>query len=201
MKFLQRIYNTIRPILVQREKLVPIKIPVLTDTLLVGRRGLVTGGSSGIGLAIAQAMVRSGADVIVTGRDEKRLIESIKQIRRMCRTSEQKVSGVQLDMTDITSFSSVLTEFGAFDILVNNAGYVGGGSFGDTKESEYDKVMDTNLKGAYFLSEAVSNSWIDNGTKGNILNICSASSLRPGRSPYILSKWGLRAFGASGDGR
>ena len=194
MNILRRIYNAIRPILVKREKLVPVKVPVLTDTLLAGRRVLVTGGSNGIGLAIAKAMVRSGADVIVTGRDENRLNESIKQIRTICRTSRQKVSVFQLDITDITSFPSVLKEFGTFDILVNNAGYVGGGSFGDTKESEYDQVMDTNLKGAYFLSETVSKFWIENGTKGNILNICSASSLRPGQSPYILSKWGLRAL-------
>ena len=80
-------------------------------------------------------MVRSGADVIVTGRDENRLNESIKQIRTICRTSGQKVSVLQLDMTDVTSFHSVHTEFGTFDILVNNAGYVGGGLFGDTKES------------------------------------------------------------------
>jgi NAD(P)-dependent dehydrogenase (short-subunit alcohol dehydrogenase family) len=81
-----------------------------------------------------------------------------------------------------------------FDILVNNAGYVGGGSFGNTSESEYDAVLDTNLKGTYFLSQEVARCWIENGTHGNILNVCSASSLRPGDSPYIISKWGMRSL-------
>lgn len=99
-----------------------------------------------------------------------------------------------MDSTKLSSFGEILSDVTDFDILVNNAGYVGGGSFGSTSESEYDAVLDTNLKGAYFLSQEVSKRWKANGTHGNILNVCSASSLRPGTSPYILSKWGMRSL-------
>ncbi len=61
-------------------------------------------------------------------------------------------------------------------------------------EEEYDKVMDTNLKGAFFLSQMAGKYFVENKIRGNILNIASASSLRPADSAYTLSKWGLRAL-------
>lgn len=81
----------------------------------------------------------------------------------------------------------------SIDILVNNAGvnFVG---IPNAIESEYDKVMDTNLKGAFFLSQIFGKYMIKNKIRGNILNIASASSLRPADSAYILSKWGIRAL-------
>ena len=97
-------------------------------------------------------------------------------------------------MTDTSSYDIKIQSIGDFDVLVNNAGYIGGGPFLDTKEFEYDKVLDMNLRGTYFLSQAVAKMWIAKGVKWNILNICSASSLRPGKSPYILSKWGMRSL-------
>jgi len=168
---------------------IPVYVPVLQSELLKGRTALVTGGSGGIGYAIAEAFLCAGAKVVISGRNEEKLKEAIRQL-----SSKGVVSCVRMDNAMPISFEGVIANMPAFDILVNNAGYVGGGSFGNTQESEYDKVMSTNLKGVYFLSEAVSKLWIQNGTEGNILNICSASSLRPGQSPYILSKWGLRAL-------
>ena len=170
-------------------KYVPIHIPVLESRLLQGRSALVTGGASGIGLAIASAYLKAGAHVIISGRDEGRLKEAMARLQ-----SFGKVATVVMDVSHPESFGSILAGLESFDILVNNAGYVGGGVFGSTEISEYEKVFDTNLKGAYFLSQAVGKKWIANGVKGNILNICSASSLRPGNSPYILSKWGLRSL-------
>ena len=79
------------------------------------------------------------------------------------------------------------------DILVNNAG-VNYKGMPDAVEDEYDKVMDTNLKGAFFLSQLFGKYFVSNNIKGNILNIASASSLRPANSAYILSKWGLRGL-------
>lgn len=170
-------------------KYVPVHIPVLESSLLQGRTALVTGGTSGIGLAIAEAYLRAGARVIISGRDEGRLSDAMSRLQ-----SFGSVSTVVMDVSHPDSFGSILAGFEAFDILVNNAGYVGGGVFGSTDISEYEKVLDTNLKGAYFLSQVVSKRWIAAGVKGNILNICSASSLRPGNSPYILSKWGVRSL-------
>ena len=170
-------------------KQVPVYIPVLESNLLKGRVALVTGGTSGIGFAIAKAYLRAGARVIIAGRDERRLAFASSQLQ-----SAGDVSTVVMDVACPDLFSSILEQICPIDILVNNAGYVGGGSFGSTEISEYEKVLDTNLKGAYFLSQVVSKRWIAAGVKGNILNICSASSLRPGNSPYILSKWGVRSL-------
>lgn len=170
---------------------IPVYVPVLQSELLKGRTALVTGGSGGIGYAIAGAFLRAGAAVVISGRNEEKLKASALSL-----SSKGVVSYVKMDNAEPALFNEIISGMKDFDILVNNAGYVGGGSFGNTQESEYDKVMDVNLKGAYFLSETVSKQWIQSGIKGNILNICSASSLRPGESPYILSKWGLRSLTA-----
>lgn len=187
--FLKRVARRVSRVASGTPARIPVYVPVLQNELLKGRTALVTGGGGGIGYAIAEAFLRAGAKVVISGRNEEKLKEAVFLL-----STKGDVSFVQMDNTRPTSFGVTISSVSAFDILVNNAGYVGGGSFGSTQESEYDKVMNTNLKGAYFLSQEVSKLWIENGIKGNILNICSASSLRPGQSPYILSKWGLRAL-------
>ena len=80
------------------------------------------------------------------------------------------------------------------DILVNNAGVISKTHFGKTDEKDYNLVMETNLKGTYFLSEIVSNYMIENGIKGNILNISSSSALRPAVSAYSMAKWAIHGL-------
>lgn len=168
---------------------IPVYVPVWQNELLKNRTALITGGSGGIGYAIADAFLRAGSKVIISGRSKEKLDEAASRL-----SSKGHVTCVQMDNTNPASFGAILSKVGTFDILVNNAGHVGGGVFGETSETEYNVVLDTNLKGVYFLSQEVSNRWIGNGTHGNILNVCSASSLRPGDSPYIISKWGMRAL-------
>lgn len=83
--------------------------------------------------------------------------------------------------------------FGRIDILVNNAGVLGG-YISNSTESEYDAVLDTNLKGVFFLSKEIGHYFKDNNIKGNILNIASSSSLLPAASAYTISKWGIRGL-------
>lgn len=169
---------------------IPVPIPILKSDLLKGRSALITGGTRGIGLSIAEAFLNAGASVVITGRREA----DVNAVVEGLGGCKGQVIGVTLDVTNVDSFEQVIDSVFPFDILVNNAGFVGGNGFGRTTEKEYSDVMDTNLKGAYFLSQAVTNRWIERGVKGNVLNICSASSLRPGDSPYVLSKWGMRSL-------
>lgn len=176
---------------------VPIHVPILQCDWLRGRAALITGGTSGIGFAIAEAFLRSGASVVITGRNEERLNAARERLSKI--SGNAHVFGIVMDNADVASieagFKKALTLPlpSQLDILVNNAG-IGLGSFGSTSESDYDAVLDTNLKGAYFLFQEFAKRAKQNRSRGNILNVCSSSSLRPANSPYVLSKWGLRAL-------
>lgn len=165
--------------------------------LLKGRTALITGGTSGIGKAIAKAFLNAGANVIITSRTQAKAEEVAETFKK--EYASQLVVGIKMDNGNISSFKQILEDVcsklvdNKLDILVNNAG-IRGGRWGETTSTEYDNVMDTNLKGVFFLSELVAKYMIDNGIHGNILNICSASSLRPANSAYCLSKWGVRAL-------
>lgn len=188
-RFIGRFARMVCGLFPRPTKYVPIYIPVFESSLLKGRRALITGSTSGIGLAISEAFLKAGASVIVAGRKKEKLVAAVDHLKSFGR-----VTSCIMDMTNPDQFANSLKSVGDFDILVNNAGYVGGGVFGATEVAEYDKVLETNLRGAYFLSQVVSKMWIEQNVRGNILNMCSASSLRPGNSPYILSKWGLRSL-------
>lgn len=168
--------------------------------LLKGRCALVTGGTSGIGYAIAKAFVNAGAYVIITGRNQERIDAAVMKLQE--DTGRQCISGRVLDNTQVSSFQKVFDEMRDFvkqqglkdiDILVNNAG-VNFKGMPNATEEEYDKVMDTNLKGVFFLSQMFGKYLVENQTHGNILNVASSSSLRPADSAYTLSKWGIRGL-------
>ena len=159
---------------------------------LKGKVALITGGTSGIGLAIAKTFHEAGAFVVITGRSEDRVKRVAKSI------SENGVIGIKLDATEIAQLEGTVKSIceltgRPIDILVNNAGLVGG-DIRHTSEEEFDKIISTNLKGVFFLSKLVADNMIKCGTAGNILNIASSSSLRPAISAYTLSKWGIRGL-------
>lgn len=169
------------------------------NKLLKGRTALITGGTSGIGYSIATAFVKSGADVIITGRNQEKLNNAVDSINSTLTDSLGGVKGVILDNTDVDSFERKFNEIleltvdGTLDILVNNAGLLGG-NIDTTTLDEYNAVFDTNLRGAFFLSKVVAKHMQENSVKGNILNVASSSSLRPAISAYTLSKWGMRGL-------
>ena len=183
----QRFKQLVKRILFRPVVQVPVYVPTLQCDLLRGRTALVTGGTSGIGKAIATAFANAGAQVIITGRNKQRLAD-------VCQELGDRVRGFSLDLNQVEMFDQWVSRVGLFDILVNNAGVVDGSTFGDVKPDEYDRIVDTNLRGTYFFSQAVAKSWIAHGVKGNILNMCSTSSLRPADTPYPISKWGLRSM-------
>lgn len=173
-------------------------VMIQPNQLLEGRKALITGGTGGIGKAIAEAFLNAGADVIITSRNRSNAEQCASELRSKT-TGSNVIYGIELDITDIASFPSKMDEMlslpniGMIDILVNNAGTNKGESYMCTEEA-YDTILDTNLKGYFFLSRQLCEYMSQNNIKGNVLNIASASSLRPAASPYVISKWGVRGL-------
>lgn len=194
----RKIRKKMHKVLNRFKKKVPVYIPVLYGELLRGRTALVTGGTSGIGYSIAEAFIRNGAGVIITGRNQEKIDCAVDGLRKLLPSAF--VLGIVMDNTDIKSLESGFTRLKTdlvgrtLDILVNNAGVLNSRTFRVITESDYDYVMDTNLKGTFFLSKLACNYMVENKIHGNILNVASSSSLRPAISPYTLSKWGLRGL-------
>lgn len=171
-------------------------LQVHASGLLENRVVLITGGSSGIGKAIAKACLESGAKVVITGRNEEKLHHAVDELREVATAIYPMI----LDNSDVKKMKDAIWEAerlaGAkLTTLINNAG-IALGSFDHLEEEEFDKVLDTNIKGTVFLSKYFSEYLRQNDIKGNILNMVSSSGLRPAVSAYEISKWGLRGFTA-----
>jgi NAD(P)-dependent dehydrogenase (short-subunit alcohol dehydrogenase family) len=152
---------------------------------------LVSGGSRGIGLAIAGGFAARGARVIITGREEKTLATAAQSIHgthpvawRVCDVAKAKVIDGMVE--------SVLGEFGRIDTLVNVAGVNRRKLALDFTEEDYDFIMDVNLKGAWLLSRAVGHGMLRTG-KGCQINVSSLNNDRPLThvAPYAMSKAAL----------
>jgi 3-oxoacyl-[acyl-carrier protein] reductase len=176
----------------------PVYIPTIQGDLLKGKTALVTGGTSGIGYAAARAFARCGCKcVIITGRTQARCDVAAAQLIQ--ETGCSHIIGIELDLnspgTIESTYQRILEEVGSgIEILLNNAGVYDGTTFADVSLDVYDKVMSSNLRGPFILTQIVSSDMIKRGINGNICNLCSSSSYRPAIDPYMLSKWGMRGF-------
>lgn len=150
---------------------------VLEQFRLDGRVALVTGASRGIGRAIALALAGAGAKVVLAGRDPATLGPVADEIRK--GLPDRLALPVRLDVSDLDSHAAVLEqvlgELGAVDILVNNAGTNVRRESAEYTPDDWDLVMDTNLKGTFFLTQAVGRHMIER-RRGKILNIGSMSA-------------------------
>lgn len=186
----------------QPKKITANIVQLAVNDLLKGKIAIITGGTSGIGFSIADAMLRANADaVIITGRTEKRCREAVEKLIDMTVDRNNRVFYEVMDIRETKSFEQHFSNMQNkivnrnIDILCNNAG-VQGAIFGSADEENYDYVMDTNYKGAFFLSQIFAHYLIDHKIEGNILNIASSSSLRPTNSAYSLSKACMKEFTA-----
>ncbi|KQV38616.1 glucose 1-dehydrogenase [Rhizobium sp. Root1204] len=168
-----------------------MNVPALFD--LTGRKALVTGASRGLGQAIAQALASAGADVAVTARDVKGLEETRARISNMGKRSFAYAH----DVRDVDSCSSVIDAaahaLGGLDILINNAGYEEIRPALDVDEALWERIVSTNLKGAFFCAQAAARNMVALGQRGAIVNLCSLTSYVgvPTAVPYGSSKAGL----------
>lgn len=154
---------------------------------LTGRRALVTGANTGLGQAIAVGLAEAGADIVAVGRSAP--TETEAAVRALGRD----FTAIQADLSSTAPIAGVVEAAGPVDVLVNNAGIIRRADSIDFTEEDWDAVMDTNLKTAFFLAQAVARGWIGEGRGGKIINICSMLSFQGGiRVPsYTASKSGL----------
>ena len=164
---------------------------------LSGHVALVTGGSRGIGKAIAQKLVGLGAAIAVCGRDHKALDGSAAELR----SYSAQVLALLSDVTKAHEVSALVQtveeKLGPISILINNAG-IGNPGFGPIQgksESDWDQVLDTNLKGVFLVSRAVAPLMIQR-RRGDIINISSLAGKNTfaGGALYCASKWGLQGL-------
>jgi len=145
---------------------------------LEGQVALVTGGSRGIGEATAIAFAKAGADVAVSSRklpDLEKVAAEIRKIGRRALAVEAHIG--RMDMLQ-PLVDRVVSEFGRIDILVNNAGTNFFMPAMEMTEKGWDSVLNLDLKGLFFLSQAVARQMIKQGTGGKIVNISSVSGFR-----------------------
>lgn len=158
--------------------------------ILKDKHILITGGSTGIGLAIAKKCVEEGAKVLITGRDIKKLEIAQKEI------GIEKCKILRFDISEINKFDSNIKRAielldNKVDILINNAGIGWWKNYWDYTYNDFEKMLQTNLTGAYFLSQKISHYWVENNYKGNILMISSEAGIIGDFAPYGLSKCAL----------
>lgn len=196
MKIYRKIKSYVKSLVSEskREKLIPITKAIYENHMLEGKIALITGGSSGIGLEIAKLFVENGAKVIITGTNEDKLINALTYI------NSTYAKAIVMDVTKVSEINNKIEEcIGYFeekriDVLVNSAGVVAKTDFFGITENDYDKIMDTNAKGTFFVSQCIAKHMIKNNVKGHILNVSSSSALRPAYTPYEMSKWAINGF-------
>jgi NAD(P)-dependent dehydrogenase (short-subunit alcohol dehydrogenase family) len=165
-------------------------------------RAIVTGGTRGIGYAIARALAEQGSSVMITGLDRARLEAAVGQLSSLAGESADRVAGSAVDVrirTDVDALvADAAARFGGLDLLVNNAGV---GSFGDVEslaDDDWSRVIDTNLTGVFYATRAAIPVMRKNGG-GWIINIASLAGRNyfPGGAAYCASKAGLVALSES----
>ena len=159
------------------------------DFSLAGKRALVTGTSRGLGLQMAKALARAGADLVVTSRTVESLVEPCRELEAFGR----QVVPLALDLRDEGSIRAAAQAAGAIDILVNNGGCNIRKPALEVSWNDWDTILDTNLKGSFFMTQAVLPGMVDRGW-GRVIMIGSCTSLFgfPGLGPYTASRGGIR---------
>lgn len=181
--------NKIKKIFIKKEYM-PIFHPISSSEEFEGKVVLISGGSGGIGLAIAKSLRESGAFVVIAGTNEKKLNKISK---------DTNIETVIMDYSMPEMFNSIIKKvtdkYGKIDIFISSAGvHTENVDFWTVSPEEFDRVMNINLKGVFFACQDIGKYMINNGIKGSILLISSSRGSEPAWSPYGISKWGLKGL-------
>ena len=162
---------------------------------LKNKVAIVTGGNSGIGQAIVLELARQGAAIVIDYVAHPEATAALEQ--QLAKLGDQSV-GVDADVSKTVDLrklvAAAVSKFGRLDIMVNNAGIETRTSVLDTTEAQYDKVMQVNLKSAFFGTQIAASQMIKQGGGGRIINITSVHEdwPMPGNTAYCLAKGGMR---------
>jgi glucose 1-dehydrogenase len=162
---------------------------------LHGKVAIVTGGNSGIGKAVVLALAEQGANIVI---DYVANPDATEQLEKQVVALGDKAIGVEADVSKIDDMARLVAKtveaFGRLDILVNNAGIETRTSILDTTEAQYERVMEINLKSAFFGTQLAAKQMIAQGGGGRIINMTSVHEdwPMPGNTAYCLSKGGMR---------
>jgi NAD(P)-dependent dehydrogenase (short-subunit alcohol dehydrogenase family) len=160
---------------------------------LAGRIALVTGASGGLGRHFADVLARAGAAVALAARRREQLDSAVREIA----AAGARAVAVTCDVSDAASVRAAVAAaeaaLGPVDLLVNNAGIAVSKPLLEHSEADWDRVVDTNLKGAWLMSRELAERWVAAGRRGRIINIASLLALRPIRHvpSYCAAKAGL----------
>lgn len=159
---------------------------------LSGKRALVAGASSGIGMAGAVALAEHGAEVTLAARR----IGALQDIAQDMSARGWSANVLELDVSDVSATAEAVAQNGPFDILLNSAGLARHGKAVETQAYDFDAVMGVNVKGAYFLTQAVAKGLIEAGRPGSLINISSQMGHVGGRerAVYCASKFAVEGF-------
>ena len=167
---------------------------------LSGRVAIVTGGGSGLGRQMAEALAEAGADLVLCARKAERCDEAAAELRKLGR----RALALPCDVRDPAQIDEVVRravdDLGRVDILVNNAGTSWGAAPEDVPREGWQKVMDVNLTGAFLFAQSVGRALIEQGDGGKIVNVASVAAFRGAPQAamnaiaYNTSKGGLVAL-------
>jgi glucose 1-dehydrogenase len=162
---------------------------------LVGRKALVTGSSKGIGRGIALRLAQEGADVVVNyNSDPRGAEEALAEVRALGRLG----ASIKANLGDVNDVQRLVAEraeaLGGLDVLVNNAGIEKHAAFADVTERDFDAVLDVNLKGVFFATQAFVRQCTAASRPGKVINISSVHEEMafPNFAAYCASKGGVR---------
>jgi NAD(P)-dependent dehydrogenase (short-subunit alcohol dehydrogenase family) len=161
-----------------------------------GKVAIVTGGSSGIGFETARMLLAGGARVLMSSRDE---IKGGLAVRELEKETSQKVHFVKADVSKPDQcekiINSAVQRYGTIDIVINNAGVFRANSIENVTEEEFDWIVDTNLKGAFFICKYAV-PFLKKNRAGAVINVSSDAGLHGNKlsSAYCASKGGLTLF-------
>lgn len=161
-------------------------------TTLLGKNAIITGAGRGIGYAVAIALAKEGVNVGLIARSKEQLQEVVKEVESIGVNATFAIADVSNNEEVLKAAELITSELGTIDILINNAGIAKFGNFMDLEIAEWEKIIQVNLMGVYYVTRAVLPGMIEQKS-GDIINISSTAGQKgaPITSAYSASKFGV----------